>query len=219
MPVRQQVDLRPDQVRDRERLGPGQHVDADVAAGGELRVHLRLDLVDEVTAHPLELEVHPAAAGLHVPAGHEGAVVAPDDAAQRVKRGVGSHQREPPRPVEIDRDDIADVGRSGRRPIPARGRYRRPTSSPRGRSTIGRRRPGGSARGRTAGRHLPGRRRSDRGRRAAPHRSRRSRPPAPRPSERRRRCNRAVRRHPRAGVYLTVSVPVIVAGWTSQTNG
>ena len=41
----------------------------------------------------LELEVHPPGAGLHVAAGHLRAVVAPDDAAQRVQGGVGAHQR------------------------------------------------------------------------------------------------------------------------------
>ena len=68
----------------------------------------RLDRVDEVAGHPLELEVHPARAGLHVAARHERAVVAPDHAAQRVERRVGSHQREAPRPVEIDLEDVAD---------------------------------------------------------------------------------------------------------------
>ena len=58
--------------------------------------------------HPLELEVHPTRPGLHVPAGDERAVVAPDDAAQGVEGGVRPHQREPPGPVEVDLDDVAD---------------------------------------------------------------------------------------------------------------
>ena len=108
MPSRQQVDLGADQVGDRERLVTRQDVDPDVAVGGELLVHGRLDRVDEVARHRLELEVHPAGAGLHVAAGDRRAVVAPDDAAQRVKRGVGAHQREAAGPVEVDPDGVAD---------------------------------------------------------------------------------------------------------------
>ena len=108
MPSGQEVDLGPDQVRDGEGLVTRQDVDAHVAGGRELGVDRRLDGVDEVARHPLELEVHPARAGLHVAAGHERAVVAPDDAAQGMERGVGPHQGEPAGPVEVDPDDVAD---------------------------------------------------------------------------------------------------------------
>ena len=86
----------------------GRTFDPDVAGGRQLGVDGRLDGVDQVARHPLELEVHPARPGLHVAAGHERAVVAPDDAAQRVERGVGAHQRQPARPVEVDPDDVPD---------------------------------------------------------------------------------------------------------------
>src|SRR4029077_9668628 len=70
---------------------------------------------DEVAAHSLELEVHPPAAGLHVAAGDERAVVAPDDTAQGVQRGVGPHQRVATSPVEIDGQQIV-AGRRAVRP-------------------------------------------------------------------------------------------------------
>ena len=89
----------------------GQDADPDVARRRELLVDGRLDRADEVAGHPLELEVHPTRARLHVAAGHERAVVAPDDAAQRVQRGVGAHQGKPARPVEVHLDAIAECGR------------------------------------------------------------------------------------------------------------
>src|SRR6185369_11276785 len=107
---REQVDLGPDQVRYREGLVARQDPDPDVAPGGQLRVDLRLDLADELTGHPLELEVHPPRAGLHVAAGDLGAVVAPDDPAQDVERGVGAHQQVPPQPVDLRGHDLADRG-------------------------------------------------------------------------------------------------------------
>ena len=106
----QQVDLGPDQVGDCERLLAGKDVDSNVALGRQLGVHLLLDLVDELAAHPLEFEVHPAAAGLHVPAGDLRAVVAPDDAAQGVQGGVGPHQQEATRPIDVDLD-LVTLGR------------------------------------------------------------------------------------------------------------
>ena len=88
---------------------PREHVDPHVARGGELGVDGRLDRVDEVAAHPLELEVHPPRARFHVAAGHERAVVAPYDPTQRVERGVGAHQREASRPVQVDLQLVTDV--------------------------------------------------------------------------------------------------------------
>ena len=90
--------------------------DPDVAAAEELLVDGRLDRPDELGRHPLELEVHPAAAGLHVAAGHERPVVAPDDAAQGVQRGVRAHQPEAAVPVEVGGEDR----RAGRRRLGAR---------------------------------------------------------------------------------------------------
>ena len=107
-PLGEQVDLGPDQVRDGERLGPWQDRHPDVARGRQLGVDRRLDGVDEVARHPLELEVHATRSRLHVAAGHLRAVVAPDHAAQGVERGVGAHQRMPARPVEVDLDEVAD---------------------------------------------------------------------------------------------------------------
>ena len=111
-PLGQQVDLGPDEVRDGERLGAREDVDPDVARGGQLGVDAGLDGVDEVARHPLELEVHPSRARLHVAARHERAIVAPDDSAQRVQRRVGAHQRMPARPIEVHPNDVSD-GRRG----------------------------------------------------------------------------------------------------------
>ena len=85
----QQVDLRADEVRDRERLRAWQQVDPDVAPRRSSSFTVCLDLADEVAGHALELEVHPAPAGLHVAARDEGAVVAPHDAAQGVEAPCG----------------------------------------------------------------------------------------------------------------------------------
>ena len=63
---------------------------------------------DEIAAHRLELEVHASGARLHVAAGDERAVVAPDDAAQGMQRGVGPHQGKAARPVEVDLELVAD---------------------------------------------------------------------------------------------------------------
>ena len=112
-PRRQQVDLRPDEVRDRRRprraagRRPGRR-----GRARQLGVDGRLDRVDEVAAHRLELEVHPPGAGLHVAAGDERAVVAPDDAAQRVEGRVGAHQARSGEPSR---------GRPGRRSPTAGG--------------------------------------------------------------------------------------------------
>ncbi len=83
--------------------------------GGQLGVDGGLDGVHQVARHPLELEVHPAGPGLHVAARHERAVVAPDDAAQRVQRRMGPHQRQPPGPLDVDLEDVADRRRAVRR--------------------------------------------------------------------------------------------------------
>ena len=66
---------------------------------------------DEVAGHRFELEVHPSGARLHVAARHLGTVIAPDDAAQRMQRRVGPHQREPAGPVEVDVDRVTDLRR------------------------------------------------------------------------------------------------------------
>src|SRR5665647_3293942 len=49
--VRQEVHLRPDQVRDREGFFAREHVDADVAGTEELLVDRRLDRADELAGH------------------------------------------------------------------------------------------------------------------------------------------------------------------------
>ena len=134
--------------------------------GRQLGVDRRLDGVDEVARHPLELEVHATRARLHVAAGHQRAVVAPDDAAQGVQRGVGAHQRQPARPVEVDLDEVADAPAGRRHRARARGRSRHRPCARHGPSTIGRRRRGGSGRDPMAGRRRPGRRRCDRAPRA-----------------------------------------------------
>ena len=105
---RQEVDLRPDEVGDREGFVAREHVDPNVSCRGELGVDGRLDRVDEVARHRLELEVHPARPGFHVAAGHLGTVVAPDDPAQGMQRRVGAHQRQATCPVDIDGQRIAD---------------------------------------------------------------------------------------------------------------
>ena len=102
-------------MRMRSGIGEGlvawQDGNPNLARRGELGVDRRFDRVDEVAGHPLELEVHSSRAGLHVPTGHQRAIVPPDDAAERVQGRVRAHQREPPRPVEIDFDSVADQRR------------------------------------------------------------------------------------------------------------
>ncbi len=90
----------------------GRTADADVTLQGQLGIDGRLDGVHQVAGHPLELEVHPARTGLHVAAGDEGAVVAPDDAAQRVKGGMGPHQGEATGPLDVRLEDVSHARRS-----------------------------------------------------------------------------------------------------------
>jgi hypothetical protein len=104
----QEIDLGADQIGDGECLLARQHGDADLAGHRQLGVDLGLDLVDQLAAHPLELEVHPARAGLHVPAGDLRPVVAPDDAAQRVECRVRPHEREAAGPIEVGDQDVTD---------------------------------------------------------------------------------------------------------------
>jgi hypothetical protein len=100
--------IGPDEIRDRERVVARQDRDADLALGGDLVVDAPLDLADELTGHPLELEVHPAGAGLHVAAGDLRPVVPPDDAAQDVERRVGAHQQMPTVPVDLGSHGVPD---------------------------------------------------------------------------------------------------------------
>ena len=99
-------------VRIRSGIGEGlvarQDVHADIPRGGQLGVDGRLDRIDEIARHRLELEVHPARPRLHVAPGDEGSVVAPYDAAQGVEGRVGPHQGEAPSPVEVDLESVID---------------------------------------------------------------------------------------------------------------
>ncbi len=124
--------------------------------------------------HRLELEVHPPGERLHVAAGDRCAVIAPDDAAQDVERGVGAHQLVAPVPVDLGGHRRV---RPPAAPRPRRScaRCRRRASSRRSPATLRRSRRS-AARCRPAARHRRDRRPSDRGgRRARRGRSRRPR--------------------------------------------
>ena len=76
-------------------------VDSEVATVGvDPPAELGLDLGDQLFAHRLKLKIHAALQGLHVPAGNQCTIVAPDDAAQDVHGGVCAHQRVAALPVE-----------------------------------------------------------------------------------------------------------------------
>ena len=78
--------------------------------GRDLLVHGCLDARDQLAGERFELEVEPALAGLHVPAGDERPMVAPHDAAERVQRGVGAHQQVATLPVDLGGDAVAGRG-------------------------------------------------------------------------------------------------------------
>ena len=198
-----------------------QDVDPHVALAASSALTVASIDLDEVAGHRLELEVHPPRARLHVAAGDERAVVAPDDAAQGVQRGVRPHQRQTTGPVEIDLERVARPPADRRRRARARGRSRRRPSGRSGRSRCARRRPAAASRDPPAGRRRPDRRRSGRGRPAWRRRPRRG-GPAPRRTARRRRCSRAARRrgHGRIGRprrQPAVRVPVMFE-WTVHMN-
>ena len=109
---RQEVDLRADEIRDRERLVARQDRDPHVALGGQFGVHGGLDGVDQVARHALELEVHAPGPGFHVATRDEGTVVPPDHAAQGVEGGVGAHQGQAPGPLDVHLEGVTDRGRA-----------------------------------------------------------------------------------------------------------
>ena len=78
-------------------------------------------LLHGAAAHALELEVHARLPDVHRAAGHRGAVVAPDHAAEDVQGRVGAHQGVAPLPV-----DLRLHGRAGGRELPAQLDQRRP---------------------------------------------------------------------------------------------
>ena len=111
---RQQVDFGANQVGMGVGSGAGHKIDGDVAGGGHLGVDAGFHFAGEFGGHILQLKVHPRRAGAHIASGDQGAVVAPDHAAEDVQGGVGSHQQVAPFPV----DDAAQ-GVAGGRPAGA----------------------------------------------------------------------------------------------------
>src|SRR5581483_9210087 len=97
-----EVDLGADQVLVLHRSLPRQERDLDRSRRRELVVHQLLDASAEALGQRVELEVHPGAERLHVPAGHRGAPLVPDHAAQHVQRRVGAHQLVTAVPVDLD---------------------------------------------------------------------------------------------------------------------
>ena len=63
-------------------------------------IHPGLDLVDQLTAQRFKFKVHPTLEWLHIPAGHQGAVVTPDDATQHVQGRMGPHELITPLPIK-----------------------------------------------------------------------------------------------------------------------
>src|SRR6185436_8786964 len=106
-----QVGLRADQVGIGERLGPWQEQDVHVVAGGEGLVQARFDLLPELLADVIELEVHPSgAADLHVAPGDLRVELRVHDPAEGVQRRVGPHDRSAPLDIDRDPDGRVDVG-------------------------------------------------------------------------------------------------------------
>src|SRR6185369_15484559 len=90
-----QVALRTDDVRQRERLIPWQHLHGDRAIRGDLGVDEFFEPGLEVGGHLGQVEVHPRLARLHVAAGHQRTEVAEYDATQHVQAGVRTHEEAP----------------------------------------------------------------------------------------------------------------------------
>ncbi len=76
---RDQVHLGADQVGIRQSLFARQEAHGHLVPLGECRVERRLHLLAQLDADRLELEVHSSRSGLHVPAGHLGTEVPPND--------------------------------------------------------------------------------------------------------------------------------------------
>src|SRR3990172_8528288 len=97
-PLRQQADLRADQVGDGEGLlarkdparAPSRRLDLDVDR--------LLDRADELLTHRRKLEVHPSLKRRHLAPRDAGFMVAPDHAAQDMHGGVRAHELDPPLP-------------------------------------------------------------------------------------------------------------------------
>ncbi len=90
--LRQQVDFGANKIGYLESLLARQTVDFHRPGSGHFGVDLLLHLLGEVNAHVFQLEVHAGRQRLHVAARHQCSVVAPDDTAEDVQRGVGAHQ-------------------------------------------------------------------------------------------------------------------------------
>ena len=106
----EQVDFGADQVGVGIGVGAGHKVDGDVARLRHLGIDAGFYFAGEFGGHIFQLKVHAGGAGTHIAPGDQGAVVAPDDAAEDVQSGVGAHQQVAPLPV----DDAVEGGADGR---------------------------------------------------------------------------------------------------------
>jgi len=113
--LRQEVDLRTDQIGDRERLLARQDADRDRCPGGDRGVGARFDLRDPRGIQIVEFEVHPRAVEVHLPAGDLRAELAPDRAAEDVHRRVRPHQPVAALPIEFA---VYRLARRGQRRVP-----------------------------------------------------------------------------------------------------
>lgn len=77
----------------------GQDLYPHRAGRGDLGVAAGLDLADQLFLQVGEFEIHAAFARLHAAAGHLGAVISPDHAAEDVHGGVRAHEGVAPLPI------------------------------------------------------------------------------------------------------------------------
>ena len=106
-----QVDLRPDQVRDVQRLGTWHEADRYTVAFAQQLVGAVLDCLQSILREVRQKKVHTRSIRVHLAAGHGRTVELVDHAAHRVQCGVVAHQRVAPLPVDVAMDCAARLGR------------------------------------------------------------------------------------------------------------
>src|SRR5215472_14912040 len=92
---RDQVGGRADDVRDRERLVPGQDAYVDATVSLHLGIARGLDSIPKARWNVRKVEVHPGGQRLHVAACHRSTEVPEHHPAEHVQARVGTHQRGP----------------------------------------------------------------------------------------------------------------------------
>src|SRR5690606_9636523 len=108
----QEVDLGADQVGDLECLLARQGAPGDRQSRGDPLVGGPLDVGHALRIEVFQFKVHACFVGAHIAAGDQRAVLAEDDAAEDVERGVHAHEPVPSIPVDLTPERGAGRGRS-----------------------------------------------------------------------------------------------------------